>query len=560
MQWPLKYAVIMALSTMPLTGSLAVERIVETTIELSDALEAAQPGDFITLMSGEYGGGHYRTGLTGVTIRSHDPTNPAIIRGGVNGIQLSDAIDVTLEHLIFEQQTGNGLNFDDGGSFATPSTGITLRNLTVRDMNATGNNDGIKLSGVTGFLIDKVTVDNWGDGGSAIDPVGSHNGLIQNSIFRHQTGGSSAVRPKGGSKNIRIHANRIEMPGGAGRAIQAGGMTGTEFFRFIDGDSGYEADEIVAAGNLIVDAFAAASYVNIDGGVFHHNWLQNPRNWAMRILNENSGAPIVDTQNGQFTDNVIEYDGAAWNRAVNVGSDTLPASFTFARNQWNNTSGPSNVSLPAPETDGQYGTISVPRAGDQIRWDFPWGHWVVNASAGGAKEDLAIDNAHAVLLATPSHDGAFDPLAADPLSGTWTFSPLPGESVQLAAQSQMILIRPGASSAIPSEPGDYDHSGAVDVGDYQLWTQQLGSGGPALADGNGDGLASLADYTIWRDHVGAVAASNAGVANVAAIVAPRAVAEPSAAWSAMVAISTIWTLRYVACVIPRTLPRCEPYR
>lgn len=485
------------------SGAHAVDRIAGTTGALQTALNAAQPGDNIILLPTVFDGGHFRSGLTDVTIRSQDPSNPAIIRGGTNGIQLSDATGVTFEDILFEQQTGNGINIDDGGSFETPSTGITFRRVTVRDMNAGGNNDGIKLSGVNGFLLDEVVVENWGAGGSAVDPVGSHNGLIQNSIFRHTSGGSSGIRPKGGSKNIAIYGNRFEMPGGVGRAIQAGGSTGSEFFRFIDGDSDYEADSISAAGNLIVDAHAAVSYVNIDGGDFHHNWLQNPRNWAIRILNENAGNSIVDTQNGSFTDNVIEYDGSSWNRAVNVGGETLAGTFTFARNQWNNTTGPTNVNLPVAETDGQYGAIDVPRSGDQIRWDFNWGHWVVNASPDAAPAGQAIPAAANLLVATRGFTSQFSPRNADPLSGGWNFAPLGDASVQLGPQSQQILIAPDASALISVLPGDFDRSGAVDAADYSLWKLQFGTTGPALADGNGDSVVDAADYTLWRDNFAA---------------------------------------------------------
>lgn len=520
------YLLFGLLSSLTLTGgALAVDRIAGTTGALQTALNAAQPGDNIILLPTVFDGGHFRSGLTDVTIRSQDPSNPAIIRGGTNGIQLSDAINVTLQDLVFEQQTGNGINIDDGGSFATPSTGITLRNLTVRDMNAGGNNDGIKISGVTGFVIDRVTVENWGAGGSAVDPVGSHNGLIQNSIFRHTTGGSSGIRPKGGSKNIAIYGNRFEMPGGVGRAIQAGGSTGSEFFRFIDGDSDYEADSISAAGNLIVDAHAAVSYVNIDGGDFHHNWLQNPRNWAIRILNENAGNSIVDTQNGSFTDNVVEYDGSAWNRAVNVGGETLAGTFTFARNQWNNATGPTNVNLPAAETDGQYGAIDVPRSGDQIRWDFDWGHWVVNASPDAAPAGQAIPTAANLLVATRGLTSQFSPQIADPLSGEWSFAPLGDAPVQLGPQSQQILITSEASALISQLPGDFDRSGVVDTADYTLWKQQFGATGPALADGNGDLVVDAADYAIWRDNV------DTGAAVLSASV-PEPTAAMLLAWAA----------------------------
>lgn len=483
---------------------------VSTDAELSAALASAAPGDEISVLPGIYSGGLFRAGLTGVTIRGPAPvSNPAIIRGGINGIQLSDATDVTIERLTFEQQTGNGLNIDDGGSFATPSTGITLRDITVRDMNAGGNNDGIKLSGVTGFLVDRVRVFNWGPGGSAVDPVGSHNGVIQHSHFRHDTlTGGSGVRPKGGSKNIVIRGNLVELPSGQGRAIQAGGATGTPFFRFIDGDSGYEAADIFAYGNRTIGASSAVSWANIDGGVFRYNDLRQPATWAMRILNENQGLPIVDTANGVFSDNAIEYS-SSWSRAANVGPEVDAASFTFDNNRWLNTDDPTPAGstpsppLPAPETNPQYG-VAAPFGDDQpMRWDMPWGVWVVPLDHLNAT--VSIENSHELLIATPGENAVFDALADDPLSGDWSFD-FAGPSVVTQPFEPIVLIRPEACGLCSTLDGDYNRNGVVDARDYFGWTEQFGLTGTPLADGNGDGVVDIADYTVWRDNAGVAAA------------------------------------------------------
>ncbi|MEN1678639.1 MAG: hypothetical protein AAGJ46_03545 [Planctomycetota bacterium] len=53
-------------------------------------------------------------------------------------------------------------------------------------------------------------------------------------------------------------------------------------------------------------------------------------------------------------------------------------------------------------------------------------------------------------------------------------------------------------SEAPPLPGDFDGSGSVDIGDYQLWRLQFGAAGP-IADGNNDGAVDTADYTVWRD-------------------------------------------------------------
>ena len=395
------------------------------------------------LAPGTYAGGHFKSGLTGVTIRSQFANNRAIINGGTNGFQFSDANRVTIEHLNFQGQTGNGINIDDGGSFSSPSTDITIRNITVRDIATSGNRDGIKLSGVTGFKIDRVKVENWGDGGSAIDMVGSHNGLIQNSHFRHETigVGGSGLRPKGGSKNITIRANRVELPNGNGRAIQAGGSTGSQFFRFIDGDSGYEASQIRIEGNVVVNGSSSFSFVNIDGGVFHSNYAFRPDDWFVRILNENQGSSIVDTRNGQIIGNLMVFNdtGSEFNTAVNIGTETEPGTFVFDGNRWYNIADPndSTPDLPVTETNGTYGEEPQFGIDDAVAWEFDWGIWLVNAN--DAEQMFEIADPTKFRLAVPGEDALFDPLAENPFQGEWTFSAIENSELQMSAFSQVYL-------------------------------------------------------------------------------------------------------------------------
>jgi hypothetical protein len=486
------------------TRATALDRVVSTTAQFSLALDAAEPGDRILLQPGVYGGGHYRANLRDVHIRSIDPANRAIFDGGANAIQLSDAQNVTISDLEFRNQTGNGLNIDDGGSFDTPTTGLTLRNITVRDIANPGNRDGIKLSGVTGFLIDGVRVHNWGTGGSAVDMVGCHHGLVQNSLFAHtnEAFAGTTLQPKGGSKHITFRANRIELPRGSGRAVQAGGSTGAEFFRFIDGDSGYEADGITAEGNVIAGGMSAFSWVNIDGGVFHHNFANRPGNWVARILNENQGNAIVDTQNGQFHDNGIVYNDTSseLSTTVNVGAETVPSSYTFARNRWLNLANPtaagSTPTLPTAEQGGTYGDRSLNGQLDHaIAWDFAWGIWIVNANAG--PDSIDIPDFATLRRAAPGESAEFRPLEADPLEGQWTAAALPAATIELPAFSHVVLIDPQACPNCFGLAGDYNQDALVDQGDYQSWRAAFGTAG-AAADGNGDGIVDAADYVVWR--------------------------------------------------------------
>jgi hypothetical protein len=189
--------------------------------------------------------------------------------------------------------------------------------------------------------------------------------------------------------------------------------------------------------------------VNIGGGVFHHNFVHRPFRWVARILNENQGNDIVDTRNGQLHDNRIVYNDTSseLSTAVNVGAETLPATYSVARNRWLNLASPSPAgstpTLPTTEQGGIYGDQSLAgQLDDAIVWDFAWGKWIVNANP--APNSVEIPNFAALRRATPGEAARFLPLQNDPLDGTWSSAAIPAATIQLPAFSQVILIDPAA--------------------------------------------------------------------------------------------------------------------
>ena len=175
-------------------------------------LAAAKPGSRVVLAPGEYEGFHVSE-VKGV--RGHPivvVAKGAVFKGGVH---LSDVAYLEIEGLVIEGAPGNGLNIDDGGTFDTPSHHVVLRDVTVRDCGGKGNDDGIKLSGVDDFLLERCTVERWGRGGSAVDMVGCHRGTLDGCTFRDREAGtaSSGVQAKGGSREVTLRRCRFEHAG-----------------------------------------------------------------------------------------------------------------------------------------------------------------------------------------------------------------------------------------------------------------------------------------------------------------------------------------------------------
>jgi arabinogalactan endo-1,4-beta-galactosidase len=60
-------------------------------------------------------------------------------------------------------------------------------------------------------------------------------------------------------------------------------------------------------------------------------------------------------------------------------------------------------------------------------------------------------------------------------------------------------------------PGDYDHDGTVDAGDYEIWRSTMGSTTDLRADGDGNGVVDQLDYDYWSSRFGNVAPAGPSV-------------------------------------------------
>ncbi len=167
-----------------LTVSAEPETIVKNNEQLRYALSQAKAGTRILIEPGTYNGGLYFNNLNGeldkpIIISAADPEKPPTIDGSNESIHLSDVSYLEIHNIIISNNKYNGINIDDGGTYDTPSHHIILKEIVVRDIGPDGNRDGIKLSGVDDFVIENCLIERWGDGGSAIDMVGCHRGIIK---------------------------------------------------------------------------------------------------------------------------------------------------------------------------------------------------------------------------------------------------------------------------------------------------------------------------------------------------------------------------------------------
>lgn len=354
---------------LALLGIILATQTVRSTAELHSVLAAAQPGTTVLLEAGDYVGGQFANvhGTVGkpIVIGAADPEHRPRF---TSGLQFSDISYVEIRDLVMLRATNNGINIDDAGTFETPSHHVTLRNLRVMDLPK-GNHDGIKLSGLDDFRVLNCTVERWG--GSGIDMVGCHRGLIRGGMFRD--GGDSGVQAKGGSSEVTVQECRFE--NGGERAVTIGGSTGMPYFRpavsAMPKGAAYEAKSIIVQGCTFIGSTSPIAFVGVDGATVRFNTIYNPGRWAIRILEETTDAGFVRCRNGVFLDNLVVFRSDAWaSGGVNIGPETRPETFSFARNIWfcSDSPGRSKPSLPTVEKGGVYGVD--PQMKDPGKGDF----------------------------------------------------------------------------------------------------------------------------------------------------------------------------------------------
>jgi len=425
------------------------------------AAASASPGTKIVVHEGTYTSGNYIVNLQGtasqpIMITGADGEDPAIIDRAYAGnecMHLVDAKYVVVANLTCRQAAANGINIDDGGSYATPSEHIVLDNVTVEYTGVGDNNDGIKLSGVDYIRIINCRILNT-DAGSGIDMVGCHYSEIVFNEFRD--GGSNGTQTKGGTEDILIYGNLFENAGYW--AIQMGGSTGAQYFRPIDAT--FEGHNIRAIANVVIGSEAAVAYVSATYCLAAHNTIYKPTSWIIRILNENTSKDWPAY--GRFFNNIVVFN--QWqigSTFVNIGSSTLPETFSFSNNLWYALDNPSfsGPSLPTPETDPVI--QEDPLLVDPNAEDF---HIDAASPARGEGVDMpeVSGDRDEVCYLSPPAIGAYEYLTSPALSS----SEPPAEGTLPKTQNNIILLTFDGSITLPG--GDalvvVPIAGGTDVG------------------------------------------------------------------------------------------------
>lgn len=338
---------------------------------LSFAATLAGPGTAIRIRPGTYPGGGVLDGLQG------NATAPIWI-GGVPTEALPVFADddvafvlrapryVIVHDMEVRNMLLNGINIDDGDAFddETAAQFVIVRDVDVHDVGQGDNNDCLKMSGVSDYVVLDSVFSNCGGAmaGSGVDQVGCRRGLVARNEFVDMPEAGHGIATKGGSEDVEIRWNRFKDAGT--RAISLGGSTDPTLFRpsLDPGATNAEARNLRAVANLIEGSLAAVAFVGCVDCLAAHNTIVDPERWVMRILQEtmsDATYTFAPASNGRFVNNLVYYTRGAVATVVNVGGGTSPDTFSFETNLWFSYDDPSqsdpSASLPVPETGGIYG-------------------------------------------------------------------------------------------------------------------------------------------------------------------------------------------------------------
>jgi PKD repeat protein len=350
------------------------------------------PGAALRIHSGAYAGGTFLSGISGtagepVWIGGAPGEAPPVISGGNEGLHLTRVRFLVVHDLEVEGAANNGINCDDGGDYDDPDATrfVIFRGLHVHDIGSGGNQDCLKLSGVDDYLVLDSLFEDGSAGGSGIDHVGCHAGLIARCRFERM--GSNSIQVKGGSEDVEIRW-----------------CTATYFRPPLSTSTpNHEARNVRVLGNSFRGGDAAFAFVGAVDCVAAHNTIVTPGNWLFRILMENTGDQnhaFLETADCEVANNIWYYDRSDLrSEYVNIGANTRPETFTYRGNLWYAYDDPS-VSQPDQVTGETDAIVGIdPELTDPLSGDITLSStspalgagvsqtWILGGLGGGCFED-----------------------------------------------------------------------------------------------------------------------------------------------------------------------------
>lgn len=328
-------------------------KIVRSEAELRLALRSVTTDMTIRIEAGSYGSGYAVQDIDGLIIEGVDPKNPPHFEGGKEAWHFSCCDRLQLRHLFVRGQQANGINIDDGGDRAHPTTKVLLSHIVVQDIGPKGNFDAIKCSGIDELVIENCQIKGWG--GQAIDFVGCHRSIIRSCKIEGKEGYSctSGIQLKGGCSEILVEECTLIDAGP--RPLNLGGSTGLDYFR--PAGALYEAKQLTVRKNRISGGECAAAFVGVDGCVFSENTIQQPSKWIFRVLQETVEPGFAPCRQVVIEKNEIIFSRSKVQTEINIGPNTAVETFRFLGNVWIAEDKPSasEPRLPVPEKQGVYG-------------------------------------------------------------------------------------------------------------------------------------------------------------------------------------------------------------
>lgn len=416
---------------------------------LSAAQSVINPGDTVVILNQLFTNGtQYLNGVNGTSnqpvVIIAETMHAPIFQGGTEAIHLVNCNYIELNGLIFERQTSNGVNIDDGGDYSTPSTNVTVRNCVFRNMGNSGNCDFLKMSGVDDFLIENCSFRS-GTGGAGIDFVGCHHGIVQDCVI--DNAGITGIQAKGGCQFITIRRNIIKnIPQ---RGLNLGGRTGLTYFRPALSNpilNAFEAADLEVYSNLFMNNKAPIAYVGCVRVKVINNTFYKPQNWVIRILQETTITGFLPCADNEFRNNIV-YLGADLTE-VNIGSNTSSSTFTFTNNLWFNESS-SNWTPILPVVDSNQ-VIGDPLLNNAIGGDYTLQATSPAIGAG-------------ISLANPTTDFTQTPYSIPRSVGAYEGNPIIVSVPRSTVKQNEVLVSPNPSN------GTF----TIELGEEEEWLQLI---------------------------------------------------------------------------------------